>query len=637
MRLHPLHGPGWLTLGLVASGCVEAPTDFSDLKVAKIEVFGNSEVRANETITLHTLLKNSKGSTISGSVTWSSSNPTVATVGANTGIVTGVQEGTVTISASADGATGSKAILVTPPVVGSITVAGPASIKLYDQGTFVATVKDAGGHTIIRTVTWSVSDPAKASISSTGVVNAEAEGSVTITATAEGASGTAPLTIAPPGVDRVEIVGTANLQVGQSQAFSARTYDVGNHELTGRVVTWSSSAPGIASVSAGGTVTGVANGTANITATAEGKSGLLSVTVTTATQLVQLRGRVIDAVTNLGLIGAAVDLIRASDQSAMGVSAEITGADGQFLTGSFVMPTGGVYVKATQSGYIAGRILVSPVSTTLSLAIVNIESIPLVPTSGQPGGIAGVVRNARTGFGIAGASLALYNNLTNTPVAPANTDANGAYSFTGIAAGTYRVAATAAGYQLAERVGIAVGNNGVTGNQDIVLSPSGTSDIRIVLTWGASPSDLDSHLTGPNSDATRFHVYYASRGNFVSAPFAGLDVDDVSGYGPETISITQMNSGNFRYSVHDFTNRNSASSTALSTSGAKVQLYTSAGLYATFSVPPGAGNLWTVFEMTGSLTNPVITPVQQLGFASDPGSIPSPPAIAVKVGPKPRN
>ena len=553
MRLHPLHGPGWLTLGLVASGCVEAPTDFSDLKVAKIEVFGNSEVRANETITLHTLLKNSKGSTISGSVTWSSSNPTVATVGANTGIVTGVQEGTVTISASADGATGSKAILVTPPVVGSITVAGPASIKLYDQGTFVATVKDAGGHTIIRTVTWS------------------------------------------------------------------------------------SSAPGIASVSGGGTVTGNANGTANITATAEGKSGLLSVTVTTATQLVQLRGRVIDAVTNLGLIGAAVDLIRASDQSAMGVSAEITGADGQFLTGSFVMPTGGVYVKATQSGYIAGRILVSPVSTTLSNAIVNIESIPLVPTSGQPGGIAGVVRNARTGFGIAGASLALYNNLTNTPVAPANTDANGAYAFTGIAAGTYRVAATAAGYQLAERVGIAVGNNGVTGNQDIVLSPSGTSDIRIVLTWGASPSDLDSHLTGPNSDATRFHVYYASRGNFVSAPFAGLDVDDVSAYGPETISITQMNSGNFRYSVHDFTNRNSASSTALSTSGAKVQVYTSAGLYATFSVPPGAGNLWTVFEMTGSLTNPVITPVQQLGFASDPGSIPSPPAMVVRVGPKPRN
>ena len=78
-----------------------------------------------------------------------------------------------------------------------------------------------------------------------------------------------------------------------------------------------------------------------------------------------------------------------------------------------------------------------------------------------------------------------------------------------------------------------MGNNGVTGNQDIVLSLNGTNDIRIVLTWGAQPTDLDSHLTGPNTDATRFHVYYAGRGSFTSAPFAGLDVDDVSSIGPD--------------------------------------------------------------------------------------------------------
>jgi hypothetical protein len=238
-----------------------------------------------------------------------------------------------------------------------------------------------------------------------------------------------------------------------------------------------------------------------------------------------------------------------------------------------------------------------------------------------------VVRNARTGIGIAGASLALYNNVSSTPVAPANTDATGAYAFTGLVAGTYRVAATAPGFQLAERVGIAVGNGGVTGNQDIVLSPNGTNDIRIVLTWGASPSDLDSHLTGPNTDATRFHVYYAGRGSFSSAPFAGLDVDDVSSFGPETISITQMNSGNYRYSVHDFTNRTSSTSTALSNSGAKVQVYTSAGLIATFAVPSGVGNLWTVFEMTGSLSNPVLTPRNELSNTSDPSTITTPPAI----------
>ena len=213
-----------------------------------------------------------------------------------------------------------------------------------------------------------------------------------------------------------------------------------------------------------------------------------------------------------GLSGASVDLIRAADQVAMSPASATTAADGSFTTSTFVMPAGGVFVRAFITGYVTGRILVT---SGFDNTTVSIESIPLVPTSSALDGIGGVVRNARTGLGMPGASLALYNNLTSTPVAPATAEANGAYSFTGLAAGTYRVAAP--GFQLAEQVGIAVGNNGVTGGQDIVLSPSGTNDIRIVLTWGASPNDLDSHLTGPNANASRFHIYYAARGSFSAA------------------------------------------------------------------------------------------------------------------------
>ena len=616
-------------LTLAVGACVGVPTEFGDLKVAKIEVFGNSDVVVGASITLHTLLKNAKDETISGTVQWSSTNTTVATVGATTGVVTGVQEGTVTISATADGVTGTKAILVTPSPVASITVTGPASIKRYDQGTFLATVKDAGGHTIDRPVTWTTSDPAKATISNTGVVNAEAEGTVTITATSEGVTGTAQVTIAPAGVDHVQVVGTASIQVGQGVRFAVHLYDVANQELLGRQVSWISSAPGIASVGTDGTVTGVTVGSATITASSEGKSDFFTVNIVSILQLVQLSGRVVDAVTNAGLSGAFVDLIRASDNSVMSPTTATAAADGSFTTGTFLMPAGGVYLKAIQSGYVTGRILVN----TTFAGTVSVEPIPLVPNSGMPGGIAGVVRNARTSLGIAGASLAVYDNVASAPVASTTAGANGAYSFTGLAAGTYRVAATASGFQLVERVGIAVGNNGTTGGQDLVLSPSGSNDIRIVLTWGASPNDLDSHVTGPNADASRFHVYYASRGSFTSAPFAGLDVDDVSAYGPETVSITQMNSGNYRYSVHDFSNRNSSSSMALSNSGAKVQVYTSTGLVATFAVPSGqAGNLWTVFEMTGSLANPVITRRDQMGFTSDPSGITAPPALDAAPG-----
>ena len=76
-----------LAILLAIPGCqlVGTPTDFT---VASVEVFGNSEVKAGESITLHTLLKDKQGSTLSSAytnLTWSSSDGTVATVGAGTG------------------------------------------------------------------------------------------------------------------------------------------------------------------------------------------------------------------------------------------------------------------------------------------------------------------------------------------------------------------------------------------------------------------------------------------------------------------------------------------------------------------------------------------------------------------------
>jgi len=133
-------------------------------------------------------------------------------------------------------------------------------------------------------------------------------------------------------------------------------------------------------------------------------------------------------------------------------------------------------------------------------------------------------------------------------------------------------------------------------------------------------------LTGPNADPSRFHVYFSSRGTTTAAPFAGLDLDDTSGFGPETVTITQFNSGNYRYSVHDYSNRSSSTSSALGSSGAKVEVYTSTGLVQTFFVPHQSGTLWTVFEMTGTIANPVITPRNTMGLATDPGGIFSPPS-----------
>jgi uncharacterized protein YjdB len=571
----------------------------------------------------------SHGDVLTGrTVTWSSGNAAVASVSTG-GLVSGVAPGgPVTITATSEGTSGSAQITVTAVPVATVTVSGGGSVRVYEMLRLTATTKDANGNILVgRDVTWSSSAPNLATVSGSGDVTGVATGGpVTITATSEGQSGSASVTVTPPAVDNVTVLpGAPSVPVGGTVTLTATLRDVNDNILTGRVITWSSDNPGIATVSASGVVTGVsAAGSATITATSEGISGSARVTVTPSANPVILVGRVIDYTTQTGIVGAAVQFLDgANSQNLLGGTT--TGAGGDFTSQSLIAGGGGVMIDARATGYVPGRVLVAsvpPGGTTYT------EPVPLVPLSSSPGGISGTVRNARTGLGIPAAEVNLYNNFTAGLVALTTADANGFFTFSGLSAGTYRLAGytIAPGYTTAYRVGVAVGNNSVTAGQDIVLSPTGTNDIRIVLTWGATPSDIDSHLTGPNADATRFHVYYSSRGNLTSAPFAFLDIDDVSSFGPETITITQFNSGNYRYSVHDYSNRSSSTSTALGSSGAKVEVYTSTGLVQTFFVPNQPGTLWTVFEMTGTIANPVITPRNQMSLENDPSTILSPPA-----------
>src|SRR6185437_16421157 len=73
---------------------------------------------------------------------------------------------------------------------------------------------------------------------------------------------------------------TASLTVGGTQQLSAVVKDAAGTVLTGRAVSWASSNAAVATVSAGGLVTGVAAGSVAITATSEGKSASASFTVT---------------------------------------------------------------------------------------------------------------------------------------------------------------------------------------------------------------------------------------------------------------------------------------------------------------------------------------------------------------------
>ena len=228
-------------------------------------------------------LKDAAGNILTGrTVSWSSSNSSIASVNTS-GLVTGVTAGSATITATSEGKSGSATITVTPVPVASVTVslASPSVVvRGTDQAT--ATLKDAAGNILTgRTVSWSSSNTSIASVSTSGLVTGVAAGTATITATSGGQSGSATITVTLAPVASVTVsLASASVLVGATDQATATLKDAGGNILTGRAVSWSSSNTSIASVNTSGLVTGVAAGTATITATSEGKSGSATITVT---------------------------------------------------------------------------------------------------------------------------------------------------------------------------------------------------------------------------------------------------------------------------------------------------------------------------------------------------------------------
>lgn len=216
-------------------------------------------------------------------VAWTSSDPTVATVSA-AGLVTGVAVGTATVTATSEGKSGTAAITVTNPPVATVSIDPPAANLLPgDQLTFTARAVDAAGNVLTgRPVTWSVASPAVATLSAAGRLTGVAPGTTTVTATVEGKTATASVTVSAPVSSVTVTPPTLSLVVGAAQQLSATSRDSAGNQLQRRPVSWSSSAPAVATVSNQGLVSGVALGVAVITASVEGRTASSQVTVTLA-------------------------------------------------------------------------------------------------------------------------------------------------------------------------------------------------------------------------------------------------------------------------------------------------------------------------------------------------------------------
>ena len=229
-------------------------------------------------------------------VTWSTSNEAIATVSG--GVVTGVKAGEVTITAKAGDKSATCTVTVTakqgtedsedPIAVESITL-DKTTATVEEGAKVILTATVTPDNATDKTVTWSTSDEAIATVSG-GVVTGVKAGEVTITAKAGDKSATCTVTVTAKQStedpdDPIVVTGitldktTAMVEEGAKVTLTAT---VTPDNATDKTVTWSTSDEAIATVS-GGVVTGVKAGEVTITAKAGDKSATCTVTVNPAT------------------------------------------------------------------------------------------------------------------------------------------------------------------------------------------------------------------------------------------------------------------------------------------------------------------------------------------------------------------
>ena len=234
----------------------------------------------------------------------------------------------------------------------------------------------------------------------------------------------------------------------------------------------------------------------------------------------------------------------------------------------------------------------------------QIENIFLLKSDdGQSGNIEGITASAVTGEALPNVSVWYEQGWKATPSEEHDetlTQEDGKYEFLSVTPGYYTVFAEKDGYVTSFIHTVASDNGG----GQITLSPIlSDTELRIVLTWGEEPEDLDAHLAVNSASfasafMTQSDVYFSNMVMNVGDTSILLDVDDTNSFGPETITVSNYVGQKYVYAIHDYTNKDNPFSHALAESGASVTVYNGSTVIGTFHVPSNVqGNIWEVFAL----------------------------------------
>ena len=291
----------------------------------------------------------------------------------------------------------------------------------------------------------------------------------------------------------------------------------------------------------------------------------------------------ITSATETGL--AAVTVTFYSDVFPDSVHTVVTTPEGAF---SISLSAGNYRMEIARDGY----------NTTEDLVTVSNVLDSLLVTLRGNASVSGQIIDSQTGHGLAGVTVSFLRDGMPELVLLAND--SGRFEINGSPIGNFTVGAHRDEFftRTVEDVTLHEGPNELPNT--IAVSKPGKGELRIVLSWGEFPVDLDSHFTGPADKVNtvkRYHVYWNNKD---PEETVSLDVDDLYSYGPETITVNYLvPNAIYYYYVHNYSPQDpSASGVEIAESPAVVEVYNEKGLISKFFAPSPSNpsdNLWYVF------------------------------------------
>lgn len=245
------------------------PTPVESIEISPSSIYAKVGERVNVVVKIFPETATDK------SLTWTSSDENIATVDADGKVtITGIGSAEITATANdGSGVTASASVNGIATAAESVSISAEGSTTLQDGQTvkLIATVLPE--NTTDKTVTWQSSDEDIASVDSNGLVIAhEKTGTATITASCGHVSSSIDITVAPTPVESIVVMPSdLNIEVGEQAQLEVTVLP---ENATDKSLTWVSSDPEVAAVSAEGVVSGKGSGTATISAVCASNSSI---------------------------------------------------------------------------------------------------------------------------------------------------------------------------------------------------------------------------------------------------------------------------------------------------------------------------------------------------------------------------